>query len=97
MIAVRDKRAGLIIPSDTSVVNMVCAFDKRLVAIYNQRKLKDTKLPGHIIWSPNYDNAVQFVTEEKNVSDVQIEQITQLIGEQIAMMIEVPAAQKRTS
>ncbi|MDT3253922.1 glycosyltransferase family 9 protein [Serratia sp. root2] len=80
------KRADLIISPDTSIVHMACAFNKRLVAIYNQRKLKDTGLPGHVIWSPNYGNAVQIVTEKENVSDVPVEVINQQIGEQIALM-----------
>ncbi|CAM3970557.1 glycosyltransferase family 9 protein [Serratia silvae] len=88
------KRADLIISPDTSVVHMACAFNKRLVAIYNQRKLKDTGLPGHVIWSPNYDNAVQLVTDQMNVSDVPIELITQRIGEQIAKMVKASATQK---
>ncbi|WP_431224484.1 glycosyltransferase family 9 protein [Serratia sp. L9] len=91
------KRADLIISPDTSVVHMACAFNKRLVAIYNQRLLKDTGLPGYVTWSPNYENAVQLVTDQKNVSDVPIEQITLLIGEQITMMVDASATRKITS
>jgi ADP-heptose:LPS heptosyltransferase len=84
----------LIISPDTSIVHMACAFNKRLVSIYNQRKLKDTGLPGYIIWSPNYNNGLQFVTNQKHVSDVPIEEITKIVGAQIEIMLETPTLQK---
>lgn len=59
------RHCDLVITPDTSIVHIARAFDKPMVAVYNKRKLKDTGLPGYLIWAPGYENARQIVCEEK--------------------------------
>lgn len=67
------RHCDLVITPDTSIVHIARAFDKPMVAVYNKRKLKDTGLPGYLIWAPGYEKARQIVCEEKNVADMKIE------------------------
>ncbi len=77
----------LVITADTAVVHIARAFDKPMVAVYNKRKLKDTGLPGYIIWAPGYDKAEQVVCEETNVADMTVDAVWPVIKAQVDSLI----------
>lgn len=71
--------ADLVISTDTSIVHIANALNRKLVAIYNKRKLKDTGLLGYKIWAPNYVGATQIVIDEENVCDYSVSQAFPII------------------
>jgi len=61
--------AELVISTDTSIVHIANALNRNLLAVYNQRRLKDTGLPGYKIWAPNYAAARQILVSQPQVRD----------------------------
>lgn len=57
------KQADLIITVDTSIVHLAQAFNKNLIAIYNNR-LFNKRFVNNIVWGPNYPLATQLTTNE---------------------------------
>lgn len=57
------KFADLVISTDTSIVHLANAYNKRLICVYNNRIL-DYGEQNNIVWGPNYENAVQLFTKE---------------------------------
>lgn len=76
--------AALVISPNTSIVYMACAFNTPLVAIYNTRRLKDTRLVAYNIWAPHYDNAVQLVTDQPRVSDLPLDAFCSAVNDKLA-------------
>lgn len=81
----------LVITPDTSIVHIARALDKPLIAVYNQRKLKDTGLPGYKIWAPNYQNASQIICETDFISAMPVDDLLQSINQRVAALYP-PAA-----
>lgn len=57
------KLADLVISTDTSIVHLANAYNKKLICVYNNRIL-DYGEQNNVVWGPNYDNAVQLFTKE---------------------------------
>jgi len=57
------KLADLVISTDTSIVHLANAYNKKLICVYNNRIL-DYGEQNNIVWGPNYENAVQLFTKE---------------------------------
>lgn len=74
------RQVSLVITPDTSIVHISRALDKPLIAVYNQRKLKDTGLPGYKIWAPAYDNATQIVCETDFISAMPMDELLKNIS-----------------
>lgn len=58
------KKADLVISTDTSIVHLAHAYDKKLICLYNNRILADGR-HNNIVWAPNYDKAIQLFTKER--------------------------------
>ncbi|MDD4320394.1 MAG: glycosyltransferase family 9 protein [Acidaminococcaceae bacterium] len=58
------KKADLVISTDTSIVHLANAYDKKLICLYNNRIL-DSGHYNNSVWAPNYDKAIQLFTKEK--------------------------------
>ena len=56
------KLADLIITTDTSIVHLANAYNKRMICVYNNRRL-DYGESNNIVWGPNYENALQLFTK----------------------------------
>lgn len=67
------------ITPDTSIVHIARALDKPLIAVYNQRKLKDTGLPGYKIWAPGYEKATQLICSTDNISAMPMAELLRTI------------------
>ncbi len=73
------RRVDLVITPDTSIVHIARALDKPLIAVYNQRKLKDTGLPGYKIWAPGYEKATQLICSTDNISAMPMAELLRTI------------------
>jgi ADP-heptose:LPS heptosyltransferase len=58
------KKADLVISTDTAIVHLANAYDKKLICLYNNRVLAGGA-NNNFVWAPNYDNAMQFFTKEE--------------------------------
>jgi len=56
------KKADLIISTDTAIVHLANAYDKKLICLYNNRILAGGA-NNNFVWAPNYDNAIQLFTK----------------------------------
>ncbi|GAA5106571.1 glycosyltransferase family 9 protein [Orbus sasakiae] len=56
-------RGDLILTVDTSIVHVARAFNKKLIAIYNNR-LFNKRFINNIVWGPDYELATQITTTE---------------------------------
>lgn len=74
------RRVDLVITPDTSIVHIARALDKPLIAVYNQRKLKDTGLPGYKIWAPGYEKATQLICSTDNISAMPMAELLRTIN-----------------
>lgn len=79
------QKADLIISTDTSIVHLAKAYDKKLICVYNNRILADGAC-NNIVWAPGYAKALQLFTKGKAkslygdpVSDFNIEEINSQI------------------
>lgn len=57
------KSADIVISTDTSVVHLANAYNKNLICVYNNKKT-EIGARSNIIWSPDYENAVQLFTKD---------------------------------
>ena len=57
------KRVDLVISTDTSIVHLAHAYDKKLICLYNNRILVGGA-NNNLVWAPNYDKAIQLFTKE---------------------------------
>jgi len=73
------RRVDLVITPDTSIVHIARALNKPLIAVYNQRKLKDTGLPGYKIWAPNYEKATQLICSTDDISAMPMAELLRTI------------------
>ena len=53
--------ADLVISTDTAIVHLANAYNKKLICLYNNRVLADGA-HNNFVWGPNYDNAIQLFT-----------------------------------
>ncbi|MPL93128.1 hypothetical protein SDC9_39254 [bioreactor metagenome] len=51
----------LVISTDTAIVHLANAYNKKLICLYNNRVLADGA-HNNFVWGPNYDNAIQLFT-----------------------------------
>ena len=73
------RRVDLVITPDTSIVHIARALDKPLIAVYNQRKLKDTGLPGYKIWAQGYEKGTQLICSTDNISAMPMAELLRTI------------------
>lgn len=78
------KRADLVISPDTSIVHLACAFNRPLVCMYNNKTLHNGDI-NNIVWGPNYDKAVQLLSNGEFVSDIDSDVLIQSIKAQMAL------------
>lgn len=57
------KFADLVISTDTSIVHLANAYNKKLICVYNNRIL-DYGEQNNIVWGPNYKRAIQLFTKD---------------------------------
>lgn len=62
------KLADVVISTDTSIVHLCRAFNKKLVCIYNN-KISLNGEDNNTLWGPDYDNAVQLLSPGKRVDE----------------------------
>ena len=53
--------ADLVISTDTAIVHLANAYNKKLICLYNNRILAGG-VHNNLVWGPNYDNAIQLFT-----------------------------------
>ncbi len=58
------KFADLVISTDTSIVHLANAYNKKLICVYNNRILEHGE-QNNIVWGPNYRMAIQLFTKDK--------------------------------
>ena len=63
------KQADLIITPDTSWVHLACSYQKPLIALYANAILEGGFI-NNKVWAPNYAQATQIITQEKNISSI---------------------------
>lgn len=86
------KQANLIVTVDTSIVHLAQAFNKNLIAIYNNR-LFNKRFTNNIVWGPNYPLATQLTTNEylnTESGDPMCNLDIQIIIEQLKKYFESP-------
>jgi ADP-heptose:LPS heptosyltransferase len=59
------KKADFVISTDTAIVHLANAYNKKLICLYNNRVLVGGS-SNNFVWAPNYDNAIQLFTKEEN-------------------------------
>lgn len=57
------KYSDIILTINTSVIHAANAFNKKLIAIYNNDLMREEKISQ--VWAPNYDNAIQLLPKPK--------------------------------
>lgn len=58
------KYSDIILTTDTSIVHVANAFNKKMVALYLDDSYKKEKLSK--VWAPNYGNAIQLIANTKS-------------------------------
>lgn len=61
--------ADLVISTDTSIVHLCNALDKKLVSLYNN-KISPKGEENNILWGPNYEKAVQLFSVGNRIEDI---------------------------
>ncbi|EKS6641292.1 glycosyltransferase family 9 protein [Enterobacter asburiae] len=68
------KHADLIISTDTSIVHLCNAFNKKLISLYNN-KISPRGEKNNIVWGPNYAKAVQLFSNGNRIDEIQADDI----------------------
>ncbi|RTO96181.1 glycosyltransferase family 9 protein [Enterobacter hormaechei] len=63
------RRADLVISTDTSIVHLCNALNKKLVSLYNN-KISPRGEENNILWGPNYTKAVQLFSVGNRIDEI---------------------------
>lgn len=86
------KKADLIVTPDTSIVHLSRAFNKKMVAIYNNGRVEETGFLAYNMWLPGYDNSTVIRANTPNISEFDSAEIIKKIKEIIpAELLKIPA------
>lgn len=72
------KYADIILTINTSIIHAANAFNKQMIAIYNNDLMNEEKISQ--VWAPNYKNGIQLLAKNGNISSVETSQIENLIN-----------------
>ena len=72
------KYVDIILTINTSIIHAANAFNKQMIAIYNNDLMNEEKISQ--VWAPNYKNGIQLLAENGNISSVETSQIENLIN-----------------
>src|SRR5471030_2669943 len=75
------KNADLIITPDTSIVHLSRAFNKKMVAIYNNGRIEETGFLAYNMWLPGYENSTVIRVNTPNISEFDSKEIITKVKE----------------
>jgi ADP-heptose:LPS heptosyltransferase len=68
------KNSDIILTTNTSIIHAANAFDKKMIAIYNNDLMNEEKISK--VWAPNYQNGIQILSKpKKGINSIEISQI----------------------
>src|SRR5471030_2999409 len=76
-----EKNADLIITPDTSIVHLSRAFNKKMVAIYNNGRIEETGFLAYNMWLPGYENSTVIRVNTPNISEFDSKEIITKVKE----------------